>query len=127
MQSKEITDNLITASSQYGPGQYEPQNARLWGSRAWSTANADTDPWIQINFVLTVTILEILTQGRQGTNQWVKNYKVAFAQETNSFEFYRDDSGDEKVKLPELGTGGSKIVRKRNRIKLTGPISLNIF
>ena len=103
MQSKEITDNLITASSQYGPGQYEPKNARLWGSRAWLTANADPDPWIQINFVLTVTILEILTQGRQGTNQWVKNYKVAFAPETNSFEFYRDDNGDEKVKLPELG------------------------
>ena len=97
MQSKEISDALITSSTAYRDG-LKAHYARLWGTTSWVPTSDDPNPWIQINFVLTVTILEVLTQGRDSTSQWVKNYKVAFAQETNSFDFYRDENGGEKVK-----------------------------
>ncbi|XP_028409028.1 uncharacterized protein LOC114531613 isoform X2 [Dendronephthya gigantea] len=95
IQSKAISDSLIDSSTELGPG-YGRKLARLMGRVAWIPASGDTDPWIQINFVLMVTIVEILTQGRSIHNQWVKNYKVAFAQQPTIIRFYREN-GVEKL------------------------------
>ena len=97
MQSKAITDDLISSSTELG-ASYGKNRVRLMDSVAWIPTNEDPDPWIQINFVLTVTVFEILTQGRSHHNQWTKNYKVAFAQQAFDFVFYRDENGQEKVK-----------------------------
>ena len=95
MQSQAITDSLISSSTELA-STYGRKFARLMGRVAWIPTNEDPDPWIQINFVLTVTIVEILTQGRSIYTQWTKNYKVGFAQEPNVFRFYREN-GQEKV------------------------------
>ena len=99
MQSKAITDNLISSSTDLNAGHAKTK-ARLMGAGAWIPDASDVDAWIQINFVLTVTILEILTQGRSDYNQWTTKYKVAFAQQLSSpssFVFYRSGNNQEKV------------------------------
>ncbi|CAB4028097.1 Hypothetical predicted protein, partial [Paramuricea clavata] len=95
MQSKEITDDLISSSTELA-GSYGKKYARLMSHVAWIPTNEDTDPWIQVNFVLTVTIIEILTQGRSIYTQWTRNYMVAFAQEADYFQFYLTENKQEK-------------------------------
>ena len=109
MQSNAITDDLISSSTEHSP-PFRATSARLMGTLAWLPTTVDPDPWIQVNFVLTVTIIEILTQGRPHYNQWTKNYKVAFAQEASRFTFYRDETGQEKVKaLQDIFLPGSRL------------------
>jgi hypothetical protein len=98
MQSKEITDDLIDSSTELA-ASYGKNRARLMDGVAWIPTNEDTDPWIQVNFVLTVTIIEILTQGRSLYSQWTRNYMVAFAQKADSFQFYLTENNQKKVKL----------------------------
>ena len=98
MQSKEITDDLIDSSTELA-ALYGKNRARLMDGVAWISTNEDTDPWIQVNFVLTVTIIEILTQGRSLYSQWTRNYMVAFAQKADSFQFYLTENNQKKVKL----------------------------
>ena len=98
MQSEEITDDLLSVSSVLADSSsYDKTHSRLWHRNAWIAKNEDVDPWIQVNFVLTVTIIEILTQGRSVYEQRTKNYKVVYAQDTNSFVIYLDENGQEKV------------------------------
>ena len=94
MENGQILDSQITASSQYDVN-HGPTNARLnfkaHGGRsgAWSSRRNDVNQWLQIDFNYPATIDEILTQGRQSTNQWVKTYTVSYSNDGFTFNPYR--------------------------------------
>ena len=94
MENGQILDSQITASSQFDVN-HGPTNARLnfkaHGGRtgAWSSRRNDVNQWLQIDFNYPATIDEILTQGRQSTNQWVKTYTVSYSNDGVTFNPYR--------------------------------------
>ena len=93
MESKEIRDGQITASSQWRIG-HGAANARLnfvSGPRrtgAWSAKTNDLNQWLQVNFKRSTIIEGISTQGRQDWDQFVKSYTTSFSQDGKNFYCY---------------------------------------
>ena len=91
MEDKEISDNRITASTEWD-SNHSPQNARLnfpgGGGKAgaWSARRNDRNQWLQVDFELKATVTEILTQGRRDHNQWVTSYTVSYSRDGNHFK-----------------------------------------
>ena len=44
-------------------------------------------------------ITAIQTQGRNGYDQWVRQYKVSYSLDGKEWSMYKQQNGDDKVKL----------------------------
>ena len=102
MESREIPDAQITASSQYD-ANHGPSNARLnfqaGGGKtgAWSAKTNCVNQWLQVEFGDITKVTEIETQGREDCcNQWVKSYTVSYSNDNNDYKPYRQN-GQVKV------------------------------
>ena len=104
MESTEIRDNQITASSNYDV-YYRDIYARLKHTTAyWTPANSDYDnPWLQVDFMSNVIIDGIDTQGGGGAS-WVKSYTVSYGNDGITFDVYKQNNV-EKVYFKPLSTG----------------------
>ncbi|XP_015756081.1 PREDICTED: uncharacterized protein LOC107335265 [Acropora digitifera] len=93
LQSKTVRNTAITASSwknrfsgPYLARLHLTRNGRYMG--AWMTTIRNSNQWLQVALGRPMTITGIATQGNPDTNQWVRQYVVAFSQDKMHFEYY---------------------------------------
>ncbi|XP_031433856.1 EGF-like repeat and discoidin I-like domain-containing protein 3 isoform X4 [Clupea harengus] len=98
-----ISNQQITASSTqravFGLQKWYPYFARLNRKglvNAWSAAESDHWPWIQINLLRRMRITGLITQGakRMGKPEYVKAYKVAFSEDGEIWSMFIDRGTD---------------------------------
>ena len=97
MESGDILDSHISASSVWD-ANHAAQQARLhFKARGWETAGSwssrhnDSNQWLQVDLQQTTRVTRIATQGRNGYNpgQWVTKYKLQYGEDGHTFRFYR--------------------------------------
>ena len=115
MESGEITDGQITASSEWS-STHAPSLARLnrvkEGNKAgsWAAKINDVNQWLQIELGSDYTkVTRIATQGRSDYDQWVKTYKLQYSEDGVSYQFYREQgqTEDEVFKKDIFSSAGS--------------------
>ena len=99
MENGEISDDQITASSQY---RYDDRasNARLNFNKnggAWAARTNDQNQWLQVDFQRSTIITGISTQGRIPYAQFVKSYTVSFSDDESNFQRFK--TGDMNLKV----------------------------
>ena len=108
MESRQIKDSQITASSQ-SDGNHAASQGRLnfkaGGGKqgGWSTRPNNIDQWIQIDLVRYVNVTGIATQGRNAYHQWVTKYKLQYSDDGVNFHYYKlPGQSSSKVKPGEF-------------------------
>ncbi|XP_069792364.1 EGF-like repeat and discoidin I-like domain-containing protein 3 isoform X2 [Narcine bancroftii] len=93
-----ISNQQISASSThralFGLQKWYPYYARLNKKglvNAWTAAENDRWPWIQINLQRTMRITGLISQGakRLGSPEYVKSYKIAFSGDGKTWTTYK--------------------------------------
>ena len=100
MESGEIGDDQITASTEYDPNHRAP-NARLNFNKnrgAWSARTNDQNQWLQVDFQRSMIITGISTQGRVEFAQFVKSYTVSFSDDKSNFHSFKTEDMNLKVR-----------------------------
>ena len=104
MQSGNIPDSAITASSSANANTYAPYVGRLhflssgsgkYGS--WAAGANNRFQWFQVDFGSWTKISAVETQGRQDSNQWVKTYSLSFSYDRVFYETVTNKYGYKKV------------------------------
>ena len=100
MQSGEIKDSQISASSEYSH-DHAAQHGRLNFHRqnygqAWSAVGNDSNPWLQVDFENLAVVTKVLTQGRGDRPQWVTTFTLSYSYSGDQFQQYIEN-GVEKV------------------------------
>ena len=99
MEDKTIAKWQITASSHFR--NYEPWQARLRSGRSWATkTQSPSSPWIQVQFMNSVVITGMQTQGGEYWNEsrydnWVKTLHVEYEKDHTGWSYIMD--GNEKM------------------------------
>ncbi|XP_066509731.1 EGF-like repeat and discoidin I-like domain-containing protein 3 isoform X2 [Hoplias malabaricus] len=101
-----ISNQQITASSThralFGLQKWYPYFARLNKKglvNAWTAAENDRWPWIQINLQRKMRVTGLITQGakRIGSPEYVKSYKVASSDDGKTWRTYKVKGTDEDM------------------------------
>ena len=103
MESGDVPDSAITASSSYN-GNSLPPTGRLHflsaGSGKYGSWIAQTNnvyQWFQVDFGSWTKISAVATQGRQDADQWVKTFSLSFSYDGVFFQTVNDQDGSKKV------------------------------
>ncbi|XP_078351548.1 uncharacterized protein LOC144636259 [Oculina patagonica] len=105
MISGEISDEQISASSQYDDSNSAATKGRLrlkFGAESeggWVVANGETnvDQWLQIDLLSQNTkVTGVATQGRDNYNHWVKTYKLQYSNNEVNFQYFREQNADKE-------------------------------
>ena len=98
MEDGSITDDQITASSEYNQN-HGSRNARLNRSQirprtgAWSAKTNDLNQWIQVDLGGLKIVSGVITQGRNGENrQWVSKFSVQYSINSDTWINVEDGS-----------------------------------
>ena len=98
-----IPDNRITSSSNYH-GVCRAAYGRLYGYRGngWCSHKTDNDSeWLQVDTGEIIQACGVAIQGKRGTRrQSVKAFKLSYSLDESNWETYRDESGEEMVRIP---------------------------
>ena len=100
MESGEISDDQITASSQYHYDGRAP-NARLNFKKdggAWSAKTNDLNQWLQVDFQRSTIITGVSTQGEVQYTNFVKSYTVSFSDDESNFQSFKTEDMNPKVR-----------------------------
>uniref|UniRef100_H3DDB2 EGF like repeats and discoidin domains 3 n=1 Tax=Tetraodon nigroviridis TaxID=99883 RepID=H3DDB2_TETNG len=109
-----ISNQQITASSThralFGLQKWYPYFARLNRKglvNAWTAAENDRWPWIQINLQRRMRVTGLITQGakRFGSAEYVKSYKVAYSDDGKTWRTYKFRSRDDDMPPPQIFRG----------------------
>lgn len=101
-----ISNQQITASSThralFGLQKWYPYFARLNKKglvNAWTAAENDRWPWIQINLQRRMRVTGLITQGakRIGSPEYIKSYKVAYSDDGKTWKTYKVKGKDEDI------------------------------
>lgn len=104
MESGEIPDSAISASSSYNANSYPPSVGRLhflmsgsgkYGS--WAAGTNNLLQWLQVDFGDWRKITAVATQGRQDYNQWVKLYSLSFSYDSVFWEVVNNEHASKQV------------------------------
>ncbi len=99
METGEITDGQISASSQYDDFNHAATKGRLRlkagaeSTGSWVVASGDTnvDQWLQIDLISpNPKVTGVATQGRDAADQWVTKYKQQYSNNGVDFFYYRE-------------------------------------
>ena len=105
MQSGDMPDSAITASSSANAVSYAPSVGRLhflsagsgrYGS--WAAGANNAQQWFQVDFGSWTKVTAIRTQGRQDSNQWVKTYSISYSYDSVFHTTVYNESGSKKVR-----------------------------
>ncbi|XP_072023596.1 uncharacterized protein [Amphiura filiformis] len=95
-----ITDSQISASSEYSAPSLAAANARLnqgngvdgsGGSWAVDSGMVNANQWIQVDLGTPTLVTGVITQGRDGTSQWVTMFTVEYS--TDCITWQNVDNG----------------------------------
>ncbi|TNN74436.1 EGF-like repeat and discoidin I-like domain-containing protein 3 [Liparis tanakae] len=101
-----ISNQQITASSThralFGLQKWYPYFSRLNKKglvNAWTAAENDRWPWIQINLQRRMRVTGLITQGakRIGSPEYVKSYKVAYSDDGKTWRTYKVKGKDDDM------------------------------
>ena len=104
MESGDIPDSAITASSSANDNSFAPSVGRLhflsagsgkYGS--WAAGANNQMQWLQTDFGGWRKVTAVLTQGRQDSNQWVKSYSLTYSYDGVFFKTVTDEHGSKQV------------------------------
>lgn len=90
MESRTITDQQITSSSDYD-SRHACHFARLnnqasvGSTGSWSARNKAVDEWIQVDLLSETLITKVATQGRPSYDQWVTKYAISFKNDNRNW------------------------------------------
>ena len=90
MQSQDIPDSAITASSSHNLNSFAPYLGRLHllssGGKhgSWAAAANNINQWFQVDFGSWTRVRAISTQGRQDAAQGVKSFTVTYSYDVSS-------------------------------------------
>ncbi|XP_078374702.1 EGF-like repeat and discoidin I-like domain-containing protein 3 isoform X1 [Oculina patagonica] len=102
MENGAICDGQISASSEWDVNHAARQgrlNFKAHGKfkGAWSAANSDVNPWLQIYLGSeSIIITRLATQGRNGFTQWVTSYNLQYSDDRVNFRYYREQGATDK-------------------------------
>ena len=97
MESTEIRDNQISASSNYDVNNRDIYARLNYPRRYWTPTFMDnSNPWVQIDLQTILTVDGIDTQGGGDGGSWVKTFTVSYSNDGITFDVY-EQSGVEKV------------------------------
>ena len=123
MESYFIQDSQITASSEWDVG-HEARNARLnlqasSGIRTggWVAGQNILNQWLQVDFIKTVTLVKVATQGRMDADQWVTSFSLSYSMDGNVFKVYQQ-SGSDKVSVTQWQKKNLLTNERKRMIKL---------
>ena len=116
MQSGDIPDSAITASS-FGGSGLAPYVGRLHflssGSGkqgSWAARTSDVNQWFQVNFGKWTKITAVASQGRQDYDEWVGSYTLAYSYEGVFYTPVNREDGLIKVRACEIKTINCKVI-----------------
>ena len=104
MQSGNIPDSAVTASSSANAVSYAPSVGRLhflsagsgkYGS--WAAGTNNVNQWFQVDFGSWTKVSAVATQGRQDSDQWVKSYSLSYSYDGVFFTTVNDNNAQKKV------------------------------
>ena len=108
MQDYRITKSQLAASSVWGR-KFDAYNARLkWkqfltNAGAWCAKLNNLNQWISVNLSMSRLVSGVITQGRDGTNQWVTKFKIQYSDDGITWHYIMDSaSQEEKVRTKRL-------------------------
>lgn len=91
MESGDITDDQITASSEYN-SKYGWVHARLKKGGFWAAKRNDANQWIQVDLGKIMTVKGVATQGRPSSYlQYVTKYKLQYSNDGQTFSDYKEE------------------------------------
>ena len=96
MESGAITDDQISASSQYS-GAHGWVRARLnlgtdsKGNGGWSAKKSDANQWIQVDLGKIMIVKGVATQGRTDYRQFVTKYNLKYSDDGQTFTDYKQE------------------------------------
>ena len=130
MESGEILDEQITASSEYDGDHaahqgrlnfQEVDNGSLRKAGSWAALVNDQHQWLQVKLLKEESVVtSVATQGRNrhlawygGGNhaQWITKYKLQYSYNSVSFEYYQDE-GQNTTKVTLKLASRCKLERK---------------
>ena len=97
-----IPDNRITSSSSHH-GLYQAAHGRLYSHRggAWCSRKTDSDSeWLQVDIGEIIQACGVAIQGKRTGHQRVKAFTLSYSLDESIWETYRDESGEEMVRIP---------------------------
>ncbi|CAH3171312.1 unnamed protein product [Porites evermanni] len=95
METKNITDRQITASTEYNAGtgatngrlNFKPGGGK---SGAWSARQNDVHQWLQVDLEGKTEVTGIEIQGRQDDDQWVTNFTISYSSDGTTYTSYQN-------------------------------------
>ena len=100
---KIIPDDRITSSSNQD-GLFRAAYGRLNGYRGcgWCSGKPDSDSeWLQVDIGEIIQACGVAIQGDRGIRrQKFKAFKLSYSLDESNWETYRDESGEEMVRIP---------------------------
>ena len=113
MQSKQISDSAITASS-YWDGVFKAYYGRLHFlpssqvAGGWASQSNDKDQFFQVHFGDWRKLTRVAIQGRQDYDQWVKSFSLSYGYDSEVFQNYTE----EEVKKVSKRMSNAKFILK---------------
>ena len=95
-----IPDNRITSSSNHHGLHH---HGRLYSYRGgvWCSRKTDSDSeWLQVDIGEIIQACGVAIQGKRTIRQRVKAFKLSYSLDESNWETYRDESGEEMVRIP---------------------------
>lgn len=104
MESREIPDSAITASSKYSEND-AGHDARLNNNpKHWAPSSNQVGEWFQVDFGKLTLVTKVATQGRPTpAPSYVRSYSLSYRRDNESWKSYVHASRG-KVSLPLKGT-----------------------
>ena len=102
MEDNRIGAHQLSVSSIYDQ-IYTADRGRLNGASDWAPQHADSSQWYEVDFMTTVRLQEIHTQGAPAHDEWVKQYTVSYGYHPDRIDsLVYQQNGGTKVKPSEL-------------------------
>ena len=104
MESRQITDGQITASTVWNAG-HSATNGRLnftaGGGKtgAWSALRNDVHQWLQVDLGAKTEVTGIQIQGRQDLNQWVTSFTISYSSDGTTYKPYHKSKVWKPIKI----------------------------
>lgn len=105
VETRKIPDDQLTASSKLNDN-LAPKFGRLYLEEklphqegSWAALHNDTNQWLQVDLgSYYVKVTRVATQGRNGSDQWVTQYRLQYGDDVANLQRYKEYNQDiEKV------------------------------